>query len=299
MDGLLWILLLQCTLAVIYGIYARSKKRALPLEKMTVTALIPILGILIPYLGKVFSFKKVDSLSDVFSQEEYQFKNDIRYLKKPRVEEEINTIPMEEALLINNGAVKRKLLMDTAKESAYEYINFLRLAISDNDIETSHYAASLIMEIKRNLQNSLQTLSVLHEQTPESSAILEEYLKVVEKYYHSKLLDEKNEERYAFIYSKLLEEQLILRTADEHWLEEKIAIDFKLKQYRSAEKWIDAYYKSFPDSERPYLLLLRHYYQYGNQVLFDKALRLLKDSHIKLSPEGLDMVRYWSDGSEA
>lgn len=298
MTGLILILIIQMLLALGYGYRARKNGKPVPLEKMTITALIPIVGVIIPYTGRFFQFKTVEALSDVFTRDKFEFKNDIRYLKKSDIEEEINTIPVEEALILNSSNIKRKLIMDTAKENAYEYITFLKLAVKDQDMETSHYAASLIMEIKRNLQNLMQSLSVAHETNPEDLPIIEHYLDVVGKYYHSGLLDEKNEERYAYIYSGLLKKRLDKKANSDYWLEEKIEVDFRLQDLKSAEYWIDVYYREFPDSEKPYLLLLRYYYQIGAQDLFEKALRMLKDSHIKLSRKGLDIIRYWTDGRD-
>lgn len=297
MKALIWLLAFQCGVALLYGLAAKKKKQPLPLEKIAITALIPMMGLFMPYLGLIFKNKEVEVLSDTFDREEYRFRHDIRYLKKAEIEKEINTVPVEEALILNDSVTKRRLIMDTAKENAYDYITFLKLAIRDQDMETSHYAASLVMEIKRNLQNLIQSLSVAHGHDPDNLIVLEEYIQVVSKYYRSQLLDEKNQERYAYLYSQLLDAYLTKTTPSEHWLEEKIDVDFHLGHLKEIETWINVYYQSYPDSERPYLLLLKHYYHNGDQAKFDITLKALKGSHIKLSREGLSIVRYWSDWS--
>lgn len=295
MKELLMLLAFQWAVALVYILNAKKHRRPLPLEKIAITALIPFMGLLIPYLGQVFKNKEVEALSDTFDREEYRFKHDIRYLKMAEIEKEINTVPVEEALILNDSSTKRRLIMDTAKENAYDYITFLKLAIRDQDMETSHYAASLVMEIKRNLQNLIQSLSVAHGHDPENLVVLEQYIEVVSKYYRSQLLDEKNQERYAYLYSQLLADYLTKAVPTERWLEEKIDVDFHLGHLKEIETWVNIYYQTFPDSERPYLLLLKYYYKGGDQAQFEKTLKALKGSHIKLSREGLSIVRYWSD----
>ena len=55
-------------------------------------------------------------------------------------------------------------MIDVLKEDTMQYMEVIKTAVLNEDTETSHYAVSAVMEIKRKLSISLQQLSVKFDQ---------------------------------------------------------------------------------------------------------------------------------------
>lgn len=294
-EFIVFVLFVQCIIALSYGINARRKRILYPMEKMAITAFIPVFGLVIPYLGIVV--RKTDGegdLADVFDHSSEDIRNDIRYEKVIEMDKEVNYVPVEEALILNNSTVKRKLIMDTAKEDAYEYISFLKLAMADHDMETSHYAASIVMEVSRNLQEVIQKASVQYEKEKTDLDHLEIYSDIVGKYFRSGLLDEKNSKRYGATYSRLLGELIMNGRFTEKIFREKIETDIEIGEWNTLYEWIEKYREKYPESEHPYLLSMRYFYISNNKRGIDRVLVDLDRTHVNFSREGHEIVKFWS-----
>ncbi len=291
---ILLIFFFQLIVAILHGLWAMKKGHNMPLEKMAIIAFIPVLGLVIPYLGFLFPKKEGEGdLADVFDHNSEDIKNDIRYEKIVEIEKEVNYVPVEEALILNDSLVKRKLIMDTAQEDASEYLSFLKLAMADSDMETSHYAASLVMEISRRLQNIIQKSSVEYEKDKMNVDKLVKYIDNVGKYYNSGLLDENNERRYGILYSDLVEKLIGLDYFTEAIFKEKIETDIKLMTRSNILDWIELYNEKYPESEKPYLLKMKYYYITNNIEGINHTLKSLESSHVNITREGNEIIKYW------
>ncbi|MBF4694203.1 hypothetical protein [Fusibacter ferrireducens] len=291
---ILIVFLFQLIIAALHGFRAVKKNKVMPLEKMAIIAFIPVLGLIIPYLGFLFPKKEgTGDLDDLFDHNSEDIKNDIRYEKLVEIEKEVNYVPVEEALILNSSSVKRKLIMDTAKEDASEYLNFLKLAMIDPDMETSHYAASLVMEISRELQNIIQKSAVEYEKDKTNVEHLAKYVENVGKYYNSGLLDENNERRYGVLYSGLIGNLIDLGYFTETLFREKIETDIKLMMHSNIFDWIKRYNEQYPESEKPYLLKMKYYYITNNMDGINQTLKTLKSLRVNITHEGNEIIKYW------
>ncbi len=295
-EILLCILLLQLSVAALQGLNSRSNNQPFPFEKMTITAFIPVVGLVIPYLGFLFPKKEGEGdLADVFDHNSEDIKNDIRYERNVEIDKEINLVPVEEALLLNNNAVKRRLIMDTAKEEAYDYISFLKLAMADSDMETSHYAASIVMEINRKLQTLIQKSSAEYEKNKEDKENLARYAELVGRYYKSGLLDDINQSRYGRLFSKLIGELILGNYYSETLFRDKIETDFAIRDYSDIVFWIEKYREYYPESEAPHLLMMKYYYLTNNFQGIQSVLVAISNSHVNLTRYGNEIVKFWSE----
>jgi hypothetical protein len=171
-------------------------------------------------------------------------------------------------------------------------MNHLEKAIANPDSETSHYAASAVMDIQRKLLNSLQEFSVKYESDKTNPEIIVPYLDVLKSYLSSGLLDEKSRFRYRSLYSEVLESSLAIMPKKEYFVA-KIECDLELKDYLKAEQFCKAFLERFPDIEEPYLMLLSYYYQKTDGAGFKETMAALKSSKVKFSSKALEIVRYW------
>ncbi len=294
-NEIVWIYALQWMIAL--WLFLRKKKTDVRVSPVHICILIlmPVAGLVFFTIVWVYQLTPRETPDDIFDHNLDVTENVLRYEKKIEFSKEVNYVPVEEALILNNSAVKRKLIMDTVKEDAYDYISFLKMAMADHDMETSHYAASIILETNRNLQNVIQATAVAYENDKDNMEALEAYTEVVGKYYKSGLIDSASEVRYGNIYSQLLQTHLSLKKHSEYIFTEKIETDIKLGNYHEVSSDIEYFRKNYPESEKPYLLLLKLYYQQKNYEGIQDLLSEMEDYHVNFSRKGQEIIKFWSE----
>ncbi|MCH1969542.1 hypothetical protein [Romboutsia hominis] len=57
--------------------------------------------------------------------------------------------------------------------------------------------------------------------------------------------------------------------------------------------------KKFVQSYKPYMFLLEVYYTLNDKKNFEKVIKSLRESDIKLDKEGLDILRFWIEGDNS
>lgn len=206
-------------------------------------------------------------------------------------------LAIEEALVVNEHAERRKVMLEVLKQDAMAYIDVLQKAVSNEDTETSHYAVSMVMEVKRKLTLSMQELSVQYEANRWDPDLLRAYANVIRDYIRSGFLDERTLQQYKFTYLAVLKDLIEAAPDTDFAFEEKTKTELELKRYTEAEQTATAYLQRCPDREEAYLLLIQVYYEMKSHKKLLETLDLLKQSPIRLSHRALTTVRFWSEGA--
>lgn len=214
----------------------------------------------------------------------------------PVVQKELNVIPVEDAMSVSSNAEKRTLLLEQLKKDISGNYKTVLAAGSDSDSESAHYVAAAKMEVYRRKQAQLSACKKEWENDLESNEKLLCYLKELAEYIDSELLAEKEagiyKKEYSRIVDTLLKEDKNILTAQECSCCLVYLTD--LKQYEKAEQL----WEEIPDAcknERSYITMMKMYYGNGNKDMFYKYLDELSMSNIKLSSDGLKMLRYWKE----
>jgi len=263
-----------------------------------------ILVITLPIIGWVFvltwtknkneqSYQEFTDYIDKQQKEHSYYREGYNPIEKDR---ELNIIPLEEALVINNYSERRKALIEVLKQDTLKYMEKLQYAISNEDTETSHYAVSAIMEIKSKLLTSIQELEVKYEENTDNKEVTESYIEVLRKYLDSGLLDERTTRKYQYTYLSVLRNYIEIIGPSKTYFEEKLRMEIELGIYTEAEVTAKEYIEEFPTTEKAYLSLLKYYYTVKSRDKFFEAIQMVKSAPIKLSNEGITILRYWTKG---
>lgn len=258
--------------------------------------LLPIVGVFFIIINKLFDNKNSKS-HDILKSYEYYISDvvekDNNYLKMTDFKKEINVISAEEALLINNNQIKREIVVDILKEDYGQYIDLLKKALEDEDIETSHYAAAAITKIKGEFQTYIQKLEIIYHRNENDIKVIKEYIVVLKKYLQSGFLDKTSVYRYKELYNILLKKLLILDVSDQRYFIDKIQLDIEKENYSEAKQYCDMFYKHHKYEENSYLMYLNLYYVLKDYGKFKKILMELRESSVVLSNNGLNSIRFW------
>jgi hypothetical protein len=290
-----WILLYQLfCIFYIYLFHYRRKRKWV--AQFLIAFFFPLFGFLLIYLMN----KKVNSKND--SKPEWLMKKeDITSYKgasifKGNIEKERNVIPIEDALILNENKVKRTVLLDLLKEESIQNMDALKFALKNEDSETSHYAATAIMEIKRKLLNSMQKLELQMDDNPNDLQVLSVYSEVVKKYINSGYLDEKSLLKNRYALSNVLEKMIEIQPNEEKYFIDKVTCDLELLEYSTARSYCDLFLNLHPNCEEAYFMDMHIHYLMKNMNAFEQALNRLRQSSVRLSPNGLSRLRFWLQG---
>lgn len=91
-------------------------------------------------------------------------------------------VPLEEALLVDSPAQKRKLILSVLTDDPAGYYDLLQQARMDNDSEVVHYASTALSQITKEADLKLQKLEQRYVAAPDDAAVLEEYCNYLESY---------------------------------------------------------------------------------------------------------------------
>ncbi|MFD1954130.1 hypothetical protein ACFSL6_08085 [Paenibacillus thailandensis] len=288
-----------CLVSVIAVVllYPRSPKEWL--VRGSVVIALPVIGWLTPLFwpGRLYRTRDKDKPDrDVFADREF----DVQFTTvhaKMEIEKELDVIPVEEALVLGDIADRRKVMLDLLKLDAMKHLDVLQKGVGNEDSETSHYAVSAIVEVKRNLTLSLQELSVRYEADRNDLEVLRAYAEVIDGYTRSGFLDGQSLKNYKTTYLGLLAREIELDPAAEQAYRRKAAAEIELGRYRDAEETASLYKERYPDKEEPYLLLIEVYYYMRSYGKIQAVLDGLKNSPVRLSHRGLTQVRLWAEGA--
>lgn len=210
------------------------------------------------------------------------------------VERALNLVPMEEALLLNDNIIKRKLLLDILKDDMVKYPGLLRMALDSDDTETSHYAAAGIVEVKRKLLQSVQELSRRYESQKDMDSLVM-YAYAMKNYLGCGLLDESSGRKAMEKYQELLKGLLEFYSGEEVFYIDRINYEIDTGEFEAASLYCESFMKAFKQAEMPYFMYLKLFYNLGDRKSFRGVLETLKDSSISLSCNTWNTIKFWTE----
>jgi hypothetical protein len=278
----------------IYFFHYRRKKKWL--AQYLIAFFFPLLGFLLIYIMN----KKVRSQREAIPEWLMRQKADLNQREitifKEDIEKERNVVPIEDALILNENKVRRTMLLDILKKESIQNIESIKFALENEDSETSHYAASAIMELKRKLLNSMQSLDIQVDENPNDLKVLSSYKEVITQYINSGFLDEKTLLKNKYNYSTILEKMIEIQPSEESYFVEKISCDLSLAEYSTARHYCDLFVRLHPDCEDAYFMDMQIHYLMKDSEGFENSLNELRKSSVRLSPNGLSKLRFWLQG---
>ncbi|WP_144511971.1 hypothetical protein [Bacillus sp. FJAT-22090] len=297
---MIYFYLMYIVLSGIVLLFISNKSRKEWLLKMTIVTFLPVIGWALPIVtANKFIKNKGELFGSYISQQDEDISLEILAIQeKIDKEKELDIVPIEDALVVSNYSNRRKVMIDVLKEDTLQYMDVLKTAVLNEDTETSHYAVTAVMEIKRKLSISMQELSVKFDQQSDDVHVGYAYAQVLKEYMGSGFLDKQTIRKYKYTYIHVLSQLIRNGNVDEETFQEKIKTEMEMNEYSAAEATCNEYLKKYPNSENPYVSLLKLYYTTKSTIKMQGILDELKKSTIKLSNRALTIVRYWSEGTE-
>lgn len=264
---------------------------------LAVIVLVPLWGPLLVVLLSVRSAVLGEWLKES-ALESLRFNDDLhRSMSVPSGEDDAGVVPLEEALIVNDPADRRRLMLSMLTEDPDAYLAQLQAAKLNDDVEVAHYAATAVAQISKESDLKLQQLERAFKTDP-SSHNLDAYCDFLGAYLDSGLAEGRVAQIQRQQYARLLarrcerEEGPALRIRYATALADAGEID-KAEDVAS-QLVIDA-----PDEQDVWMLCLRLAVFRRDGQAVQRVIDAIDKQHVYLNAENREKLAFWREGEEA
>ena len=286
------ILVIHLLLSILFSglIYLKDKSVNYAISAFLISLALPGLGIL---LFLAFSY---DSFNSNMNQDNHVIKelSSKMYFKELNMADETNIVSLEESLLISDTNYRRETMMKALKKDALNYFSFIKTAINNDDDETSHYAASSMLNTRRLLDIKMREISKVYHENPDDINIAMDFFDITDRYITIFDFDAEIMEKYVedniLLLKKIIKDKVDI---PQKYIIRLIELLISTYNNDEAKKYCEIVAKNYPDNEDKYLGLLKSYYEMKNKKDFDLTFKRLMDSDVVFSNEVLEIIRFW------
>lgn len=264
---------------------------------LAVIVLVPLWGPLLVVLLSVRSAVLGEWLKES-ALESLRFNDDLhRSMSVPSGEDDAGVVPLEEALIVNDPAYRRRLMLSMLTEEPDAYLAQLQAAKLNDDVEVAHYAATAVAQISKESDLKLQQLERAFKTDP-SSHNLDAYCDFLGAYLDSGLAEGRVAQIQRQQYARLLarrcerEDGPALRIRYATALADAGEID-KAEDVAS-QLVIDA-----SDEQDVWMLCLRLAVIRRDGQAVRRVIDVIDKQHVYLNAENRERLAFWREGEEA
>lgn len=215
----------------------------------------------------------------------------------PDVREALNVAPVEDAMAVSGNVEKRALLLKQLKKDLKENYKILLAAEQDADSESAHYAAIAKREIYRLHQARWMECRRDYEQDPGNPEKYHTACAVLIEMLESEVLSAREQSAYRKRLCDLVQRQIDAGESEVSLkeYEEYLNSLAELGRNKDAQMlWQE--HADRMQTETAYHYMLKMYYRAGDREKFEDLLDDLRQNRqIRLSPRGLEQLRYWTN----
>ncbi|MBP3803454.1 MAG: hypothetical protein J6I76_06055 [Oribacterium sp.] len=206
-------------------------------------------------------------------------------------------VPLEEALVINDTATRRELLIDVLYSDPEGYVPQLFNAKQNGDTEVVHYAATALTEIMKKFDLEFQDIMKRKSAAPLDEELDVEYRKLLERYISSGLLEGDGLKNQLKKYSGLLKKELSKNSVRGKWtlINKKADADLKLHDQDALDEDIKYMKERWPEREGTYVAMLQSAILRKDRKEIRRTVSEIDEKGIYLSTELKSLVRFWGE----
>lgn len=291
------ILMILYSLICLFYAYEKRRNQANVQEicfVLLICFLVPVFGFLfLNIIDYVSNRSGSKDYSAIYRGERY-CKDELFLLRALDYGAEVNQIPIEDSLKLNEYEHRRKVIMNTLKdEKAEEYIRVLKEALENEDSETSHYASTVIMQLRQKIQEAVIQKEKLYEDTP---GILEYAISLEEELYRvieSEVYEKENIYKYYLLYEKISDQLLKQDKPEEKFFFHRIHVNFRQKKYTQMKDLCIHYMQTYPESEDAILSTIELCILTKDGAFLDEFLKVLPNIPVRLTQKTMGYIRFF------
>ena len=302
MTGVTDILILVCLAVhvlacIVVGLLMASGLLKTRLSCLPIMAFVPVFGA-VALLFHERALRSDARPCDDFELEELRV-NDAVYksiVVEPAAQAS-EAVPLREALLVNDPATRRRLIMDVLYDDASAQPHALRAARSNDDAEVVHYATTALVELQKTYDDRMQRARAACQADPHDVETARNLASVLGAYIESGLLEGMMLTSTRAEYARVLDALLALVSRDG---EEALGVcrqAFLNAQARGEvgdmERTAERAVAVWPQREDGYLMRLHTAVAREDRAGIDRALETLQRGDVRVTARGRRDISYW------
>ena len=289
---LILFLIIHGCICILVGMLIKTKKIDVSVTIFPAVCFLPICGLLMLCMEVWTNEKRIRASKEVGLGK--LLIDDVKYRQIAVTEDASHSgaVPLEEAFLVNDTFVKRKLLMEVLQHNPEDYIELLKKARMSNDTELTHYATTTMMEIQSGYELSIHDLEeeLKKENSYES---VSRYKNLLGRYIDSGLISGSILDIYRKKMGEALEHLIMLDGENRKNIWECIENHIELKNWEQAGKLLETGMEKWPDDEKIYQLYVDYYWNRSEGAKIPQVLERIKNNNVYLSSQGKKWFDFW------
>lgn len=265
------------------------------LLRFIVMLLCPVVGPLFFFVVHFFYltiFRFQVELDDVvFSKER------VRTQLRADEEREMNVIPLEEAVAVNDQKSLRAAMLNVLKGEIQNSLSAISLVLETKDSESSHYAASILSHELSEFRIEVQKLYLgIREEAEDQTEYEDMMLDYTDNVLKQKVFTQLEQRRFVQMMAEAAESFYTKNPAamSEQRYESVCLRLLEIKDYENSEKWCIRLAEQYPDRLSAFTCKLKLYFIVRNKEAFFRTLDALKESDVVIDNETLELIRIFS-----
>lgn len=263
--------------------------------RFLVMVLCPVIGplfFLVVHLLYLTVFRFQVELDDVvFSKER------VRTQIRADEEREMNVVPLEEAIAVNDQKSLRAAMLNVLKGEIRHSLSAISLALETKDSETSHYAASILSHELSEFRMEVQKLYLgIREEEPDQTEYEDLMINYTDDILKQKVFTELEQKRFVRMMTEA-GESFYRKNPVGMKVQQYESIALRLLEngdYEEAEEWCLRLAQQYPDQLAAFTCKLKLYFIVRNSEAFFQTLDALKRSDVVIDNETLELIRIFS-----
>ena len=205
--------------------------------------------------------------------------------------------PLEDVLLLDEAKTRRKQMMELLNDNPVQYLELLRQARMNSDVEVVHYATTAMSELNKEYDLKLQKAEKNYGDNPESPERLDEYLEVLGDYLDKALAPERIQKIQRQQYAMLLQKRQNQRPELQNGVELERQL-LRLGEFEQAENVLKELEQKWPSEQQIWLLKVEYAARQKNGRQIRRILREAEEKHIYFTTQTRESLEFWQKESE-
>ena len=202
------------------------------------------------------------------------------------------TMPLEEAILINDETTRRAVMMSILHRNPGDFIELLKKARFAEDVEVTHYATSTIMEIQREYDILIEEAGSGFRNAPDDIVAVDRYIHALDEYIDSGLLDGHLLLQQRDELLQALSARIALRPNSKRTLLKAINNYIRLGKYEHAWLIVTSMTENWPRDEEIWLAALNVVMQKKNAAEKAELMERIKAAPVHWSVSGQSALAF-------
>lgn len=205
------------------------------------------------------------------------------------------TVSMEEALIVNTPKERRALIMNILNDNPKSYVEFLKMAGSNEDTEVVHYAVTAMAQISKENDQILWEFEQKYSEDPEDLETIRAYSEFLWHCLEQGLMQGQVELMNRNLFDTLIQKKIRLDSPRVTDYIRCIENSMDLKNYTEAGTMIESARDIWPYNEELLILEIQYCADLQRAEDIKALLNELDEKDIYLSTKAKEVIAFWRE----